>query len=167
MYQVRHISASMAAEAVPGNEGSRRGRWCRGWDYFEPISANPRQRLPRVPFLDSSWPHIHRRVLVENVSKRQILRETGIHWKTLERILSNPQPPGYCPSQPRPQPKIGPFRGRIEEILKKDRDVPRKQRHTVKRIFERLREEGYTGGYTQVKGVVKDLRGRCKEVSSQ
>jgi transposase len=110
------------------------------------------------------WTDIRRRVLIENVSKRQIMRETGIHWKTLEKILSNPQPPGYCLSQPRPQPKIGPFRGRIEEILKQDRDVPRKQRHTVKRIFERLREEGYTGGYTQVKGVVRDMKGRLKEV---
>ena len=110
------------------------------------------------------WTDIRRRVLVENVSKRQIMRETGIHWKTLEKILSNPQPPGYCLSQPRPQPKVGPFRARIEEILKQDRDVPRKQRHTVKRIFERLREEGYTGGYTQVKGVVRDMKGRMKEV---
>ncbi|MDH3981464.1 MAG: IS21 family transposase [Kiritimatiellaceae bacterium] len=110
------------------------------------------------------WTDIRRRVLVENVSKRQIMRETGIHWKTLEKILSNPQPPGYCLSQPRPQPKIGPFRGSIEEILKQDRDVPRKQRHTVKRIFERLREEGYAGGYTQVKGVVRDMKGRLKEV---
>ena len=110
------------------------------------------------------WTDIRRRVLVENVSKRQIMRETGIHWKTLEKILSNPQPPGYCLRQPRPQPKIGPFRARIEEILKQDRDVPRKQRHTVKRIFERLREEGYTGGYTQVKGVVRDMKGRMKEV---
>jgi len=110
------------------------------------------------------WTDIRRRVLVENVSKRQIMRETGIHWKTLEKVLSNPQPPGYCLSQPRPQPKIGPFRPRIEEILKQDRDVPRKQRHTVKRIFERLQDEGYTGGYTQVKGVVRDLKGRLKEV---
>ena len=70
------------------------------------------------------WTDIRRRVLIENVSKRQIMRETGIHWKTLEKILSNPQPPGYCLSQPRPQPKIGPFRGRIEEILKRYQQAP-------------------------------------------
>ena len=50
------------------------------------------------------WTDIRRRVLIENVSKRQIMRETGIHWKTLEKILSNPQPPGYCLSQPRGRP---------------------------------------------------------------
>ena len=41
------------------------------------------------------WADIRRRVLVENVSKRQILRETGMHWRTLEKVLANPEPPGY------------------------------------------------------------------------
>ncbi len=36
------------------------------------------------------WLEIHRRVLREGVSKRQILRDTGIHWKVLERILKHP-----------------------------------------------------------------------------
>ena len=110
------------------------------------------------------WTDIRRKVLVEHVSKRQIIRERGIHWTTLEKILANPQPPGYCIDRPRPQPKIGPFRDRIEEILKKDREVPRKQRHTAKRIFERLREAGYTGGYTQVKDTVRELTSRLQEV---
>ena len=33
------------------------------------------------------WMTIRRRVLVEGVSKRQVLRETGMHWSTLEKIL--------------------------------------------------------------------------------
>ena len=41
------------------------------------------------------WITIRRRVLVQGVSKRQILRETGMHWRTLEKILQNPQPPGH------------------------------------------------------------------------
>jgi len=60
------------------------------------------------------------------------------------------------------QPVIGPFLGRIEEILKQDRDVPRKQRHTAKRIFDRLKDEGYAGGYTQVKEAVRGRRGRMR-----
>ena len=46
------------------------------------------------------WLQIRQRVLREGVSKRQILKETGMHWTTLERILSNPNPPGYCRSKP-------------------------------------------------------------------
>jgi transposase len=110
------------------------------------------------------WTDIRRKVLVEQVSKRKIMAEYGIHAKTLDKILSNPEPPGYRISKPRPKPVLGPFLGRIEEILRQDREVPRKQRHTAQRIFDRLREEGYAGGYTQVKEAVRELRGRLKEV---
>ena len=56
----------------------------------------------------------------------------------------------------RHKPKLGPLLGRIEQILADDEGVPRKQRHAAKRIFERLREEGYTGGYTQVQASVAE-----------
>jgi hypothetical protein len=52
------------------------------------------------------WLQIRQRVLREDVSKRQILRETGMHWTTLERILANPIPPGYCQTKRRAS-KIG------------------------------------------------------------
>jgi len=110
------------------------------------------------------WASIRRRVLVEGVSKRQILRETGIHWTTLEKILSHSEPPGYRTKRPRPRPKLGPCLDRIREIIEADQAMPRKQRHTAKRIFERLKEEGYTGGYTQVKAAVREIRQQRQEV---
>jgi transposase len=45
----------------------------------------------------------------------------------------------------RGQPKIGPYLDRTAQIIEADMDVPRKQRHTAKRIFKRIREEGYEG----------------------
>lgn len=110
------------------------------------------------------WTKIRRQVLSEGVSKRQVLRETGMHWRTLEKILGHSRPPGYQLSEPRPEPKIGPFRERIAQILDQDRAVHKKQRHSAKRIFERIREEGYSGGYTQVKEAVRELRERKREV---
>jgi len=110
------------------------------------------------------WTTIRQRVLVEGVSRRQILRETGMHWTTLEKILSHSTPPGYQLCQPRPKPKLGPFLPRIRQILDDDKAMPRKQRHTAKRIFERLRDEGYTGGYTQVKAAVREVKQRSREV---
>jgi len=110
------------------------------------------------------WERIRYRVFREGVSKRQILRETGMHWQTLEKILRHPQPPGYQFKETRKQPKIGPFLDRIRKILEGDRQAPKKQRHTAKRIFERLREEGYSGGQTQVKEAVRRLRGTMREV---
>jgi hypothetical protein len=35
------------------------------------------------------WMTIRPRVLAEGVSKRQILREMGMHWTTLEKILEH------------------------------------------------------------------------------
>ena len=111
------------------------------------------------------WISIRRRVLVEGVSKRQILRETGMHWRTLEKVLRHGVPPGYRRSEPPPKPKIGPYLSKITEILDADRQMPRKQRHTAKRIWQRLMdEEGFDGGYTTVKDAVRELRDRRQEV---
>ncbi len=110
------------------------------------------------------WAEIRRRVLIEGVSKRQILRESGLHWKTLEKILEYSSPPGYRFKRPRPKGKIGPYVERIRQILKEDKVVPKKQRHTAKRIFERLRGEGYEGGYTVVKAVVREVEHKSREV---
>jgi transposase len=107
------------------------------------------------------WKEIRRRVLKEGVSKRQILRETDMHWQTLEKILSNSSPPGYCRSKPIRKPKIGPWLGRIEEMLKEDQS---KQYHTAKRIWQRLQQEGFTGGYTIVKDAVREIKKHNKEV---
>ncbi len=110
------------------------------------------------------WSEIRRRVLVEGVSRRQVLRETGMHWRTLRKILTHSEPPGYRQQQPRPRKKLGAFLERIQQILKEDQALPRKQRHTAKRIWERLREAGFTGGYTVVKDAVRELTQKSQEV---
>jgi transposase len=92
---------------------------------------------------------IRRKVLVDGASKRQIMREYGISYETLQRMLSHPEPPGYRLSVPRPKPKLEPYLGVIDEMLTADRDAPPKQHHTAKRVFERLRDEH---GYDGVKG---------------
>ena len=58
------------------------------------------------------WNDIRHRVLKEGVSKRQILRETGMHWRTLEKILSNSAPPGYRRTKSIRKPKIDLWMGR-------------------------------------------------------
>ncbi|TFH60908.1 MAG: IS21 family transposase, partial [Gemmatimonadales bacterium] len=59
---------------------------------------------------------------------------------------------------------LGPFVEIIDQMLKEDAGSPRKQRHTARRIWQRLREEhGYGGGYTQVSEYVKACRERKQE----
>jgi hypothetical protein len=112
------------------------------------------------------WTEIRRRVLVEGVSQRQTLRETGMHWSTLKKILTNTAPSSYHQTQPRPQPKIGPYRERLQQILTADRALSRNQRHTAKRLSEWSQEEGYVGGYgyTAVKGAVRESQAQSQEV---
>jgi transposase len=111
------------------------------------------------------WTEIRRRVLVEGASKRSVCRDYGIAHKTLQKILANTEPPGYRGAGARTKTKLGPFLPVISEILASDRDAPPKQRHTAKRIFERLRDEyGYDGGITQVKEAVARHTRHGKEV---
>jgi transposase len=107
------------------------------------------------------WQEIRHRVLKQGVSKRQILRETGMHWQTLEKILAHSSPPGYRRATPTRKPKIGPWLGRIVEMLKEDQA---KQYHTAKRIWQRLQQEGFTGGYTIVKDAVREIKKHNKEI---
>ncbi len=105
------------------------------------------------------WNEIRRQVLVEGVSKRQVCREYGLGWRTLEKMLGFPEPPGYRRRVPRGRPKLGAFVGVIDGILAGDADpsTPRKQRHTARRIFERLRDEhGYTGSEVTVRRYVAE-----------
>ena len=110
------------------------------------------------------WAKIRRRVLVEGISKRQIIRETGMHWQTLEKILTHSSPPGYrrnkaCKS------KLDAHVDWVKSILESDKSQPKKQRHTSKRIFERLKyERSFTGGYSIVKELVLNLKRTSKEV---
>jgi len=112
-----------------------------------------------------NWAEIRRRVLVDGLSKRAACRQYGIHWDTLKKILDHPEPPGYRRSAPRPRPKIDPFLPVLHQILEDDRKAPREQRHTARRVFERLRDEhGYTGGLTAVKEAVAARKRRSAEV---
>ncbi len=112
-----------------------------------------------------NWAEIRRRVLVDGQSKRSVCREFDIHWDTLRKILNHPEPAGYRRAGPRPKPKLEPFLPVIHQILKDDGKAPRKQRHTARRIFERLRDEhGYGGKLTIVKQAVAAWRRSRAEV---
>lgn len=110
------------------------------------------------------WKRIRLEVLRGETSKREVLRREGIHWETLKKILSYTEPPGYQRKGERPKPKIGLYLERIEEIIKGDKSQPKKQRHTAKRIYERIKEMGYRGGYTQVKEAVREITRISQEV---
>jgi transposase len=104
-------------------------------------------------------------VRIEGISRREAGRRFGIDPRTVAKMLSFSVPPGYRRSRPPARPKLDPFVGVIDGILAEDKGRPVKQRHTSKRIFERLRDEhGYLGGLTIVKDYVLSQRQRQREM---
>jgi len=105
------------------------------------------------------YARVRRAVLVEGMSRRTAAQEFGLARKTVSKMLEYSAPPGYQRQQPVRRPKLGPWQGTIDTILEDDKQRPRKQHHTAKRIFERLRaEHGYTGGHTIVKDYVREKK---------
>ena len=98
---------------------------------------------------------VRRAVMVEGMSIREAARTFGLHRDTVRKMLAYSVPPEYRRQSPPKRPKLEPFTGVIDRILEDDHKVPKKQRHTAKRIFERLRDEyGFDGQYTIVKDYV-------------
>ena len=102
---------------------------------------------------------------VEGLSQREAARRFGIHRTTVRKMLAFSVPPGYRRTRPPVRPKLDGFTTTIDPIVMADRSAPSKQRHTAKRIYERLRaEHGFAGGYTIVKDYVHERRARTREV---
>jgi transposase len=108
---------------------------------------------------------VRRAVRVEGRSQRAVARDFGLSREAVRKMLQYAVPPGYQRQQPIKRPKLGPWVGVIDAILEDDKQRPAKQRHTAKRIFERLKEEhGFTGGYTIVKDYVRSAELHSREM---
>ena len=95
------------------------------------------------------YARVRRAVQVDGMSIRQAAREFGLARKTIRKMLAYSVPPGYERKKPVQRPKLGPWLGVIDQILEEDKSQPKKQRHTAKRIWDRLKaEHHFGGGYT-------------------
>jgi transposase len=103
---------------------------------------------------------------MEGWSIRKIARRLEVSRQTVRKVLASPaEPPRYRQSVPRCQPVIGPYLPIIERWLTEDQTAPRKQRHTARRIYDRLVSEyDFPGSEVTVRRAVRALRGRRTEV---
>jgi transposase len=91
---------------------------------------------------------IRRAYHIEHKSIRAIAREQGHHRRVIREAIAgtSPAPRRYRRQKPRPRPMVGPVAPLIDAWLEADRAAPPKQRHTAKRIYDRLvAEHGYGG----------------------
>jgi transposase len=100
----------------------------------------------------------------DGMSIRQIARTYHHSRRKIRQVLQESEPRPYTRHQEPPAPKLGLFHPVIRQILADDEQAPRKQRHTAAKIYRRLRDEdGYAGGYDQVRRYVKRQRKRLRE----
>jgi len=105
------------------------------------------------------YAQVRRSVFVEGLSEREAARRFGLARETVRKMLRYAAPPGYRRSKPVRRPKLEAFTGIIDQILLDDQQQPKQQRHTAKRISDRLRDEyAFTGGYTIVKDYVREKK---------
>ena len=102
------------------------------------------------------YARVRRAVVVDKMSEREAAQQFGLARETVRKMLRYAVPPGYRRQQPARRPTLDAWVSTIDQILDEDKAQGQKQRHTAKRIFERLRDEHrFTGGYTIVKDYVR------------
>jgi transposase len=76
----------------------------------------------------------------EELGIRALANRFGVHRRAVRQALTSPIPPPRKPTV-RPSPALDPWKPTIDRWLTEDESAPRKQRHTARRVFQRLVEE--------------------------
>ena len=69
-----------------------------------------------------------------------VSRKLGVHRRVVRQALADARPPARL-YQARAKPTLDPVQALMDQILEADRTAPRKQRHTARRIHDRLQRE--------------------------
>lgn len=88
------------------------------------------------------------------MSNRALQRKHGVGYRTVAAALESAWPKARKPP-PKRGSRLDPYRDVIDGWLRDDLDAPRKQRHTAKRIFDRLLDEHEATGVASY-GMVRD-----------
>ncbi len=101
----------------------------------------------------------------EGMKQRQAAKHFNISRETVAKMLAYSTPPGYQRRSPIRRPKLDAFVSTIEHWLDEDLKMPLKQRHTAKRVFDRLRDEcGFHGRLHDHQGLHCERDQRRQEV---
>jgi transposase len=107
---------------------------------------------------------IRRKVLLDGNSQREVAKELGHSRKTVAKALEHPSPPGYRTKAARKSPVVEPFRAIIQGWIEADKKAPPKQRHTARRVYERLCAEHEFKG---CEGTVRRFMAKLKAEASK
>ena len=95
--------------------------------------------------------NIRRFALVQGMPIKAICRELGISRKVVRKVLRTEETEFKYERVRQPQPKLGPWLDELDGMLLSNEAKPSRERLTLIRMFEDLRDEGYDGGYDAVR----------------
>ena len=82
---------------------------------------------------------------------KEIARELKVSRKVVRKVIRSGETSFEYKRRSQPAPKMGPWRKALDVLLATNIEKPSRERLTLMRIFEALRELGYEGGYDAVR----------------
>ena len=101
---------------------------------------------------------IRRAYFVQQKPIKAICRELHVSRKVVRKVIRSGATEFRYERAVQPQPKMGPWRERLEELLLANEARPDRERLTLIRLYEELCERGYDGGYDTVRRYAKAWR---------
>ena len=94
---------------------------------------------------------IRRAYFVQGKPIKAICRELGLSRKVVRKVVRSEATEFRYQRRVQPQPKLGPWRTQLDELLQANAGKAPRERLTLIRLFEELRGLGYEGGYDTVR----------------
>ena len=98
----------------------------------------------------------------EGLSIRELAKRHGVHRRAVRQALDLAVPPSKRAPDVRSAPVLGAYHAIIDAWIEADKDAPRKQRHTARRIYQRLVEE--RGAEVSERQVCRYVRKRRRQL---
>ena len=104
------------------------------------------------------YDRIRRAYYLEKMTKREIERVYGHSYWTIRKALEQAEPPGYRLSGPKVAPVLGGYKDEIGRMLMANKELPKKQRYTSRKIYQAIQKSGYQGAESTVRHYVGQVR---------
>ena len=101
---------------------------------------------------------IRRAYFVQKRSIKAICRDLHVSRKVVRKVIRSETTEFHYERETQPLPKVGPWRDQLEALLLENDNKSSRERLTIVRLFEMLRERGYDGSYSAIRRYVLGWR---------
>jgi len=103
---------------------------------------------------------IRREYFVKKKPIKEIVRDVKVSRNTVRKVVRSGSTAFSYDRRVQPMPKLGPWRAELDRMLEVNETKAKRERLTLRRIFEALADLGYDGGYDAVRRFAKAWRRR-------